>query len=49
MNSDIRYGDGITISVGVAAVVVDLIGLTEKLLCRQPGRQLPNRLGAAVS
>jgi Helix-turn-helix domain len=44
MADDIRYGDGITISVGVAAVLVDLIGLAEKLLGRQNGQPLPTKL-----
>ena len=38
---DIRYGDGITISFSVAAVMVDLITLAEKLLSRQNGQLLP--------
>jgi hypothetical protein len=37
---DIRYGDGITISVSVAAVMVDIITLAEKLLSRQNGQPL---------
>jgi len=41
MSGDIRYGDGITISVSVAAVMVDVIALTEKLLSRQNGQPLP--------
>ncbi len=38
---DIRYGDGVTISFGVAAVMVDIITLAEKLLSRQNGQLLP--------
>ncbi|BBY35888.1 hypothetical protein MMAN_58040 [Mycobacterium mantenii] len=41
MAADIRYGDGLTISFGMAAFVVDLVGLTEKLLARQNGQPLP--------
>ncbi|ORV81060.1 hypothetical protein AWC11_27325 [Mycobacterium interjectum] len=46
MAADIRYGDGITISVAAAAVMVEVIGLAEKLLARQNGQPLSPRLQA---
>lgn len=46
MGADIRYGDGITISVGIGAVLVDVLGLVEILLGRQNGQPLPTKLRA---
>jgi hypothetical protein len=39
--TDIRFGDGIYVSIGTAAVIVDIITLAEKLLGRQNGQPLP--------
>lgn len=39
---DIRVASDITISVAVAAYLIDLIGLTGKLLMRQNGMALPD-------
>lgn len=37
---DIRYGDAISISVGDAVVLVEVIGVFEKLLARRNGQPL---------
>jgi hypothetical protein len=37
---DVRFGDSISISPSVAALLVDVITLAEKLLCRQNGQPL---------
>jgi hypothetical protein len=37
MSDEIRCAEGITVSVGMAAYLVELIGLLEKLLARQNG------------
>ncbi|OMB93215.1 helix-turn-helix domain-containing protein [Mycobacterium colombiense] len=44
MCAEIRYGDGINISLGIGAVLVDVLGLVEKLLARQNGQPLPTKL-----
>ena len=41
MSADIRFGDGIYISIAAAAVMVDTTTLAEKLLFRQNGQPLP--------
>jgi hypothetical protein len=41
MGDDIRFGDGIYVSISTAAVMVDIITLAEKLLERQNGQPLP--------
>lgn len=41
LSSGISYGEHVNVSLGAAAVLVDLIGLTEKLLSRPNGQPLP--------
>ena len=42
--SEIQYIEGITITVGAAAVLVDVINFVEKHLQRQNGQPLPSKL-----
>jgi hypothetical protein len=44
MTADISYGDGIYVSLGTAATLVEAISLLERLLDRQSGQPLPASL-----